>query len=298
MSLWKHYHVATSIEDALDALANSPQPVSPVAGGTDLLLELQQNHHAPVTSLVDLTRIPELTCLEIRDDHLFIGAGVPVSTVSESALVRKHAQAVAEGCGLIGGPQVRNTATLGGNVAHALPAADGMIGLVALDAVALVADHAGMQRRSMLSLFLGPGQSALVANREILVGFEIPLIQSGQASAFKRVMRPQGVALPILNMAAWLEREGGRIRQVRVAVGPAGPTPQRAGAVEAFLTNVDFNPANLAGASAILRSTMRFRTSALRATSDYRYQISESLLIDTLTAAWERSGDERTSYES
>ena len=171
MSLWKHYHIATSIDDALEALASAPQPACLVAGGTDLLLELQQGHHSPVESLIDLTRIPELTCLETRAGALFIGAAVPVSSVSQSGLVVKHAQAVAEGCGLIGGPQVRNTATLGGNVAHALPAADGMIGLVVLEAVALVADQAGVHERSLLSLFHGPGVSALLPNRELLVGF-------------------------------------------------------------------------------------------------------------------------------
>ncbi len=298
MSLWKHYHIAESIPDALAALISSPSPVSLVAGGTDLLLELDQGHRAPVASLVDVTRIPELTRLEIQDGQLFIGAAVPVSTVSASRLVREHAQAVAEGCDLIGGPQVRNAATLGGNVAHALPAADGMIGLVALDSIALVADKDGIHPRSMLSLFRGPGQSTLEPGKELLVGFQTSLGQTDQASAFKRIMRPQGVALPILNLAVWLERDESRIRKIRVAIGPAGPTPQRAGAVEEFLTNVDFNPANLAGASTILRATMRFRTSPFRASAEYRYHIIESLFIDTITTAWERSGMKRSLHDN
>ena len=290
MSLWKQYHIATTIDDALEALANSPQPACLVAGGTDLLLELQQGHHSPVQTLVDLTRIPELNMLELRAERLFIGASVPVNCVSKSPLVIAHAQAVAEGCALIGGPQVRNAATLGGNVAHALPAADGMIGLVAMDAVAVVADKTGSREVPILSLFRGPGVSSLINGKEILVGFYIAIQKSNQASAFRRIMRPQGVALPILNTAVWLERNGDLLKQVRIAVGPAGPTPQRALALEKFLIGTVFNQANLDGAKELLRTTMRFRTSPYRSTADYRYQVGEILLEEVLAAAWERTG--------
>src|SRR5574338_1188901 len=134
MPAWNHYYRAKSIEDAVEAMRRSQGLVRPIAGGTDLLLEIQQGRHAQIDTLVDVSAIPELRCLEIRGSELFIGAGVPVGELAQAPLVIKHAQAVAEACGLIGGPQVRNTATLGGNVAHALPAADGMISLVALDA--------------------------------------------------------------------------------------------------------------------------------------------------------------------
>jgi xanthine dehydrogenase FAD-binding subunit len=292
MSLWKQYHIATTIDDALEALAISPQPVCLVAGGTDLLLELQQGHHPPVHTLVDLTRIPELNRLEVRDDRLFIGASVPVNCISESPFVLANAQAVAEGCALIGGPQVRNAATLGGNVAHALPAADGMIGLVAMDAVAVVADRTSCREVPILSLFIGPGQSSLISGKELLVGFYITVHRPNQASAFRRIMRPQGLALPILNTAVWLERDGNLIKQVRIAIGPAGPTPQRAMALENFLNETVFNRANLDGAKELLRTTMRFRTSPYRSTADYRYEVGEVLIEEVLTAAWVRSGGE------
>ena len=133
-----------------------------------------------------------------------------------------------EACGLIGGPQVRNTATLGGNVAHALPAADGTIALVALDARVEIASRDGRRLVPILNLFAGVGQSTLLADQEILVGFHLPLRKTGQASAFSRVMRPQGVALPVLNLAVWLERAGDQIHSIRIAIGPSGPVPQRA----------------------------------------------------------------------
>jgi len=207
MPNWNNYWIAGTIIDALTALRSSSGSACPVAGGTDLLIELQQGHHQPVDTLVDVSRIPDLTCLNVRGNNIFIGAAVPVAEVTSSPLILEHAQAVSEACGLIGGPQVRNTATLGGNVAHALPAADGMIALAALDALAEIAylegEHVNFRRVPLLSLFRGPGKSTLIVDREILTGFYIPILQKGSeqdcyfASAFGRVMRAQGVALPI-----------------------------------------------------------------------------------------------------
>ena len=301
MSAWRHYHLAHTIEDAFSALHSSAGPARLVAGGTDYLLELQQGHHPPVDTLVDVTCIPELNCLEIRGSELFIGAAVPVSQVTASPLVREHALAVSEACGLIGGPQVRNTATLGGNVAHALPAADGMISLVALDASVdiAVADGEGftLRRAPILSLFAGPGKSTLLPDREILVGFALPLRAPGEASAFSRVMRPQGVALPILNLAVWLRRSSGpdsdrnsdRIGEIRIAVGPSGPVPSRAAALEDCLRGQPLSPDLFQRAEAVWRESLHFRTSPRRATAEYRRHLSSALLETVIRAAWDRA---------
>ena len=288
MTPWKNYHIARSIEDAVAALRSATGPVMPVSGGTDLLLELQQGHHAPVDTLVDVSQIPEMKHLELRDGELFIGAGVPVSQVTESPLVKLHAKAVSEACGLIGGPQVRNTATLGGNVAHALPAADGMISLVAMDAQVTIAGPNGLRTAPILTLFKGPGKNTLDLG-EILVGFTLAALRPGQASAFARVMRPQGVALPILNLAVWLDRVDDTIRDIRIAVGPAGPTPQRALAVEATLKDHPYSPECFAAALDAWRTAMKFRTSPHRSTAAYRHHLSSGLLEQVLNTAWERA---------
>ncbi len=299
MTAWNYYFVAQSIAEALDALQSSSGTARPVAGGTDLLLELQQGHQPPVETLVDISRIPDLVCLEKRGDMLFIGAAVPVSEITGSALVCCHARAVSEACGLIGGPQVRNTATLGGNVAHALPAADGMVALLALDAAAEIAslteDGVVLRRAPLISLFRGPGQSTLFAGREILTGFFLPLTKAGQSSAFGRIMRPQGVALPILNVAVWLERWEERIVDIRVSIGPAGPVPQRAAAVEELFKGAAFGRLErielLARAGEVWLETMRFRTSPQRATAAYRHHLGPILFERVLNAAWERAAN-------
>ena len=131
MNLWQEYKRPTSVAEAILALTSASGPVKPIAGGTDLVLDLKQGRHTPVHTLIDLTSVPEMTALELRGDDLFIGAAVPVNRIALDPLVGAHAQALVEACNLIAGPQVRNVATLGGNAAHALPAADGTIALTA-----------------------------------------------------------------------------------------------------------------------------------------------------------------------
>ena len=160
MNLWQEYIRPTDLLQALQAFAQATGPILPIAGGTDLLLDLKQGRHAPVHTLVDVTSVAEMTALELRGEELFVGAAVPVNRIVLDPLAGAHAQALVEACNLIAGPQVRNVATLGGNVAHALPAADGTITLTALEAQVEVAAVSGTRRVPFTSLFLGPGKSA------------------------------------------------------------------------------------------------------------------------------------------
>jgi CO/xanthine dehydrogenase FAD-binding subunit len=290
MNLWNTYLSPASIAEALDALASAPQPAVPIAGGTDLVIDLDQGRHPAVQTLVDLTSVPEMLVIEQRGHGLFIGAGVPISRVARHSLVQQHAMALVEACRLIGGPQVRNVATLGGNVAHALPAADGTIALLALDATVEIAGAAGRRLAPIEELFLGPGKSALARGKELIVGFLVPLMHPGKASAFRRVMRPQGVALPILNVAVSFARAGTRVQDTRVAVGPGGPRPWRARSAEAALESVEFSQTAVnRGLEAVL-ADVSFRTSPRRAGAGYRRQLIGPLFESTVMAAWEGAG--------
>lgn len=289
MNLWQEYKRPASVAEAIQALTSARGPALPIAGGTDLLLDLKQGRHAPVHTLIDLTFVPEMTALELRGDELYIGAAVAVNRVALDPLVGRHAQALVEACNLIAGPQVRNTATLGGNVAHALPAADGTIALTALDVQAEIAGVLGTRRVPFASLFLGPGKSAIDKSKEIIVGFYLPITKPRQASCFKRIMRPQGVALPILNCAVWLARENDTIKDIHIAIGPGGATPFRATDAESTLRGQPLNEETFARALDALLSQAKFRTSARRASADYRLHIVGGLFKDVFETAWERA---------
>jgi CO/xanthine dehydrogenase FAD-binding subunit len=290
MTIWNDYQLAHSLSEALDAYDQAEKPVRFVSGGTDLLLEIQQGHYSNMRTLVDLNHIPEMLELKVKEDQLFIGAAVPVSQITESDLVKHHAMAVSEATGLIGGPQVRNSATLGGNVAHALPAADGMIALVAMKATAIIFSRNGYIKMEILELFKGPGISTLNEG-EIVVGFEFPIKNAGEGSAFERVMRPQGVALPIINNAIWLRRNYDVIKDIRISFGPSGPVPTRAVQVEEVFRGSQLTDQILEKAKFTVLETVRFRTSKMRATAEYRYHLAQALLEKVVKIAWIRAGE-------
>jgi len=291
MTLWQEYRQPTSLAEAISDLINAPKPVVPIAGGTDLLLDMRQGRHAPAHTLLDLTGVSEMNGIEIKNESLYIGACIPINRIINHPLIHENAQALFEACDLIAGPQVRNIATLGGNVAHALPAGDGTIALVALGASAEIASRDGLQQTPIQNLFRGPGKSAIDKSCELIAGFYIPLDNTGQASAFKRIMRPQGVALPILNCAVWVEREGERIKECRIAVGPGGPTPFRATDAEGVLHGQIYSEESIAQAITAILAQGSFRTSPRRATSQYRQHILHELFRDTLKEAWARTID-------
>lgn len=296
MATWTHYLTPTTVEGALAALAQARGPARLIAGGTDLLLDLQQGRQPPVDTLVDVTRIPELGEIQLEEHCLYLGAAVTLATLLQHEELAHHARCLVEACRLIGGPQVRNVATIGGNVAHALPAADGTIALLALDAQAQIASPEGRRWTPLETLFAGPGQAAFNQERELLVGFRFALRHSGETSAFRRVMRPQGVAIAIMNMAVWI-RWGMRaeIQDVRLAVGAAGPRPLRARRTEEALRGAGLSQPAIAKAIEVLASEARLRTSPHRATADYRRQLLEVLLRRTLAAVRPNSSSEAPS---
>jgi len=286
MSLWNSYAQPTSVDEALEILADCPGQTAIIAGGTDLLLDMQQGRHPAVDLMLDVTHIEEMGLVTRADDHIFLGAAVTHADIVSNALLQKHATCLVEGCGLIGGPQVRNVATIGGNVAHALPAGDGTIALLALDAQALIASQSVRIWKPLGELFTGPGETSFDRSREILVGFRLPLVEENERSAFRRVMRPQGVAIAILNMAIWLRLAVDQtLDDIHIAMGPGGPVPFRAHKTEAYLRGKQPGSEILPIAAEMLLGEVQLRTSRHRATREYRQHLTGTLLERTLESA-------------
>ena len=141
----------------------------------------------------------------------------------------------------------------------------------------------------LVDLFLGPGESVLKPRDEVLTGFYVGLSESGQASAFNRIMRPQGVAIAILNLAVWLHRTDDIIKDVRIAVGPAGPVPRRMLEAENVLRGQPLTDLSIARAHEAVLGEASFRTSRHRATEEYRRRMVGVLLDNTLREAFDRS---------
>jgi len=295
MTLWKEYHLPNTVDEALALMQRYDGQAQFVAGGTDLVLDLEYSNHPPVEALVDVTQIRGLDQISEEDGWVVIGAAVTHAQIESHPLVREHGTALAESSSVVGGPQVRNVATIGGNVAHALPAADGTIGLLTLDGEVKVCTLDGgdvtCTWQPLLSIFAGPGRNNLAVN-QMLAAFRFPTVEARQASAFDRIMRPQGVALPILGLAAklTLSEDLTRVTAANIAIGPAGPIPFRSSDAEAALTAAPrFDERAIDDAIAAAQAQARLRTSKHRASKEYRHEMIAVLLRRVLTTAAERA---------
>lgn len=292
MKLWNHYHTPHTIDEALQLLSKYEGQSRIVAGGTDLLVDARAEvGYKPHEALIDITHIPELQSIHEDGDMIYIGAGVTHSTIVKSQVIADSATCLVESCGVVGGPQVRNVATLGGNVAHALPAGDGTTSLVALDADVEVFHNGQRKWLPVCDVFLGPGRSLLETGRDILLGFRFKKCRQGEATAFKRIMRPQGVALPIMGCAVWVKVDlaSGNFEGARISIAPVGPKPARAVEVENELVGKPANSDTIESVSAFAQTVLHPRTSKYRATEDYRSEMISVLLRRTLTLATDRA---------
>lgn len=284
MKLWNRYHIAETIGEALDLLHENNGKARLIAGGTDLLLDIQQGRRPPAEALIDISAIPDLQVIKVEDEDIVLGSAVTHRMILESQLLSENAACLIQACKGIGGSQVRNVATIGGNVAHALPAGDGSIALLALDARAKIVTKDGERWEHMEDLFDGPGKPSFDPCDELLASFRFPVRQPDERTAFHRVMRPQGVAIAILNMAIWLRMSAGsRVDDVRIAVGPAGPIPYRARETEKVLIGRDIEEDVISQATAVLQQESKLRTSEHRATIEYRRHLLGYLLRKTIS---------------
>ena len=290
MQLYQEYLKPQTIAEAINLLTSAKSSIAVVSGGTDLLLDIKQGRHDPVDQMIDVSGIKEMSQITLEDDFIYLGAAVTHKQIIKAPMLQEHARCVVEGCGLIGGPQVRNVATIGGNVSHGLPAGDGTISLLALDTEVQIASPDGSDWQPLIEIFAGPGKVKFDRSKSIVTGFKFKAKGDREGSAFRRVMGPQGVAIAILNMAAWVKLdESGKLEKVRVSCGPAGPKPFRAIKTEAYLSGKTWSDSELKEASKILADEVSLRTSKHRATKEYRHQILPVLLRKVMDTAIERA---------
>ena len=285
-AMWQSYEMPTSVEEALQILARYDGQAQLIAGGTDLIIELQEGKHA-VECLVDVTRIPGLDQIAEQDGWIIIGPNVTFRQIKDSTFLQEQARVLAEAAATVGALQIQTVATLAGNIASALPAADGSVALLALDAQVQVTSLAGQDWRPVQDLFLGPGKCALDPTRQMITSIRIPALQGRHGSAWERIGRRRALVLPILNCgtSVVLDAADPFIASARVSLGPVAPVPFRAHQAEAFLAGKPANEETLEEAAQIAAGEAKPRTSVLRASKEYRTRVLPVLVRQGLARA-------------
>jgi carbon-monoxide dehydrogenase medium subunit len=287
---WKNYYTPGTVEEAISVLQRYDGRARVIGGGTDLLVETRRGLRRPFEAIVDASRIAGLNTIRREQDFLVIGCGVTHTEIVNDKRIIRHGTCLAESCGVIGGPQVRNTGTLAGNVAHALPAGDGAIGLLALGGEVEIAGTTGSRWMPAKDTFVGPGKSIIDRHREVLTRLRFRPTGIGEGSAYHRVMRPQGLCLPIISMAAQLTMDGDTIIAAKISMGPVGPVPWFAAPAADVLIGAPAIMEQFELAVATVLDNVTLRASKYRATEEYRATMIRTYLPIILARAAERAG--------
>ncbi len=261
-----------------------------IGGGTDILVEARRGLRRPFEAMVDASGIAGLGSISHEQDYIVIGCGVTHTQIVSDERILRYGTCLSESCGVIGGPQVRNTGTLAGNVAHALPAGDGTIGLLALGGEVEIASTTGTRWMPAKDTFIGPGKSVIDRHREVLTRLRFKPTGAGEGSAYHRVMRPQGLCLPIVSMAARLAVDGDIITAASISMGPVGPVPWFAEPVAAVLVGGTSSTQQYEKAAEAALDNVTLRASKYRATREYRATMIRTYLPIILARAAERAG--------
>ena len=263
------YVNASSVRQVLDALAQADGGAVVMAGGTDLMVDFKAGKLQP-KMWVDVTRVPELGGITVEDGKLVIGAAVTLTTIARSPLVRQYFPSLAQGCGTVGSLQIRNSATLVGNVVSAQPAGDGAMSLAPLDPTFTILSAQGERQLSMGEMYAGFARSAIDHSRELVTKISIPLPQPGEAASFVRLELRKSLSLPMLNCAAMVHVEDGLVTWARITMAPVGVGPVRAQAAEAFLAGKPLTDENMAQAGQLALENANPRSNPLRGSREYR----------------------------
>jgi carbon-monoxide dehydrogenase medium subunit len=214
-------------------LSDRPEAI-PLAGGTDLLVQVKEGARS-VETLLSLKRIPELRRFS-HNGALTLGSTVTVGQIAADPQVQRDFTALAMGTGLIGSVQIRNMATVGGNLCNAAPSADTAPPLLVLGAQAVIAGPQGERTMSLDALFLGPGRTALQPG-ELLKAVIVPRQPEGSGSFYVCHTPRARMDLAVVGVAAAITLDGDdTIAEARIALGAAAPTPMRATQAEALLS--------------------------------------------------------------
>jgi CO/xanthine dehydrogenase FAD-binding subunit len=284
--MWQAYEMPKSVEEALEILGQYDGRAQLIAGGTDLIIELQEGKHS-VDCLVDVTRIPGLDRIEQKGKWIYMGGNVTFRQIKESALLGEKARVLPEAAATVGALQIQTVATLAGNLVSALPAADGSVALLALDAEAEIADRDGRSWRPVAELFLGPGRSAVDPARQMITAVRFAVPEGRHGSAWERIGRRRALVLPILNCAVSLRlSDGGQnLAWARIGLGPVAPVPFRAHQTEAFLAGRPATEEIFYQAGEIAAGEAQPRSSLLRASKEYRVEVLKVLVREALARA-------------
>ncbi len=290
------YYQPESLKEAFRLKKTVPESLY-IAGGTDLMVRFKKSEIRPC-AFISLRSIPEL--LGITDGKIIrIGAMTSIRDILKNPLLCEKFPVLIQAAKMLGSVQIRNVATIGGNLCNGSPAADTAPPLLALEARVRLQNDNKNRELPLEKFFLGPGETAL-APGEILTDILLKPSEQNSKTIFLKKGRTR-MDLAVASVAALIQTEGGRCLKARVAAGSVAPVPQRLAEVEAFLEDAMLSRKVLAEAQQLASRSVS-PISDVRSTSDYRRHLVGILMKQALEklmdGVWGEPGDRGFREES
>ena len=282
------YHKASTVEEAIQLLSQNPKAI-PLAGGTDILVRLHQGN-PDYRHVVDIHDVEELKVIsKTPDGTIEVGSGATFSQLMDDAIVNESIPVLAEGASTVGGPQVRNMATVGGNICNGAPSADSAAPLLVLNATVVLQGPQGERRLPLYEFYQGPSRVDRQP-AEIMTCLSIAPddYRCWFGSYYKYAMR-DAMDIATIGCAAACKLEAGKLADIRMAFTVAGPTPLRCWKTEEQARGATVDQSLLARIKSSVLTDLRPRDS-WRAAKALRQQIIQTLAERVLVQALKPCG--------
>lgn len=282
------YYEASSAEEAVTYLAQNPDALI-ISGGTDVLIRLREGRIRRA-SLVGISRIPECTALSIdQDGRIFIGAAVTFRHIQDSPIVQQHLPLLALAVDQVGGPQIRNMGTLGGNLCNGMPSADSAPSMLAFEAQVHILSASGSRTCPVTEFYRSAGITVLEPG-ELVTGFSFePRHYRAFGGHYIKYSMRKAMDIATVSCAVLLRLEADRrtIADARVCMGVVAPTPVRLPETESILQGC--GPESFDTAAQTLRQEISPRSS-WRAKEDFRRHIAGEIFLQAAQTAYVQAG--------
>lgn len=281
--MYRFYAAPATLADALDLKAQHREHARILAGGTDLLIELDREARAAPDGgelgLIDLTRVPGLDEIRQADGQIHLGPLVTHNQCVAHPAIVAHAFPLARACWEVGAPQIRNRATVAGNVITASPSNDTIVPLLALDAVVTLTSAARGDRTLPLAAFYTGFRQVDLAPDEILTRISFAPLNANQEGTFIKLGLRRAQAITVVSVAAILTRDAaGVVTQAAISLGAVAPLVIRAAAAEQALIGRPLDEAAISEAARLAQEASS-PIDDIRATAAYR-----RAMVETITA--------------
>lgn len=230
------------IPNSLDELCESLNETTPrskiLAGGTDLIISLHEKKIDP-DLIIDLSGVKELNYIKLENDLISIGATTTFTEINNNQMIQENIVCLAEAAGLVGSSQIRNRATIGGNIAYASPAGDSLPVLMMLGAKIGVMNRSGQVMEYFVDDLLEGARKTILNYNDVIVNIKIPVPKPGFQNGFIKLGTRSRVTIALINIALGIDfdDQAAKINEARIVLGAVNEKPLRVFEAEALLEN-------------------------------------------------------------